>query len=93
MNGVASLPTVGTSSTGGKTYLTLTYTRLIAATDLTCTVEVSGDLATWASGAGSTAVVSTVNNADGKTQTITVRDLTAQTGTARRFIHLKVTQP
>ena len=93
VNGVASLPTPGTTSTGGKNYLTLTYTRLVAATDLTYTVEVSGDLATWTSGASSTAVVSTVNNTDGKTQTVVVRDLTAQTGTARRFLHLKVTQP
>ena len=73
--------------------MTLTYTKVIAATDITYLAEVSGDLQTWTSGANATAAVSATNNVDGKTQTVVVRDLTPATGTAKRFIHLKVTTP
>ena len=92
-NGVGSLPRTGSTTVGSQSYLSLTYTRSLAATDLTYTVEVSGDMATWSSGANATATVSTTNSADGTTQTVVVRDLTAQSGTAKRFLHLKVSQP
>lgn len=92
VNGAAGLPKVSMTTTGGQIYLTLTYTKVLAATDLTYTPEVSGDLQAWAAGS-SLVTVSATNNADGTTQTVVVRDATAASGTGRRFIHLKVTQP
>ncbi len=91
-SGVAGLPQVSTTRVGGQNYLTLTYTKVLAATDLTYTVEAGDDLQTWSSGTDTTAVVSTTNNADGQTQTVVVRDLTA-TSANKRFLHLKVTSP
>ncbi len=91
--GTGGLPTMSTMSTGGKNYLTLTYAKVLAATDITYIVEVSPDMLTWSSGSGATVVVSTTNNSDGKTQTIVARDLTAESGTGGRFIRLKVTMP
>ncbi len=92
-SGMAGLPTVSTTTVNGSKYLTLTYTKVIAATDITYVPEVSGNLGTWASGTGSLTTMSATNNADGVTQTVVVRDNTAETGTARRFVHLKVTSP
>ncbi len=93
LNGTAGLPVVSSVSTGGQAYLALTYTRLLTATDLTYTVETSGNLSAWASGSGSTAAVSAANNPDGQTQTIVVRDLVPESTAGKRFLHLKVTSP
>ena len=79
--------------TAGATFLTLTYKKSLAASDVTCTVEVSGDLQTWSSGASATATVSASNNAAGTMQTIVQRDLTPTTSAGRRFIRLRITQP
>ena len=87
------MPTAGSVTVGAQNYLSLTYTRALSATDLTFAAEVSGDLGTWTSGANATATVSTTNSADGTKQTVVVRDLTAQSTTAKRFIRLKVSQP
>ena len=93
INGTAGLPTESMTTIGNSKYLTLTYTQVLSATDITYSVEVSGDLLAWSSGASNTTTVSTTNNADGKTQTVVARDNTAVSGTTRRFIHLKVTSP
>lgn len=90
---VKGLPTVGTTVGSGNTYLTLTFTKVIANTDITYVPQVSGDLATWNSGASYLTTVSSTNNPDGLTQTVTVRDLTPLTGAGRRFIRLAVTMP
>ena len=92
-SGVGGLPTVSTTTIGTSKYLTLTYTKVISATDITYVPEVSGDLQTWVSGTSNLTAVSTTNNADGKTQTVVVRDNSTLAGAAKRFIHLKVTQP
>ena len=92
-NGTAGLPTVAVTTNNGSRYLTLTYTSLLAATDITRTVEVSSDLQTWSFGPNSTTPVSATNNPDGRTQTVVVRDLTPLDAAARRFIHLKVSNP
>ena len=91
--GVAGLPTVGTTIIGGSAYLTLTFIKVIANTDISYVPQVSGDLATWNSGTSYVATVSTTNNADGLTQTVVVRDLTAMGGAGKRFIRLAVTMP
>ncbi len=93
INGAAGMPTMSTVSAGGQNYLALTYTKVLAATDLTYTVETSGDLSAWAADGGSTAVVSATNNPDSQTQTVVVRDLTPKGTATRRFLHLKVTSP
>ena len=91
--GVTGLPTVGTTAIGGSTYLTLTFTKVIANTDISYVPQVSGDLATWNSGANYVAAVSTTNNMDNLTQTVVVRDLMPMTGAGQRFIRLAVTMP
>ena len=91
--GVGGLPVESITSAGGKQYLTLTYIQVIADTDITYTVQVSGDLATWSSGSGNTSTPSVTNNPDGKTQTVVVQDLTAEGSAAKRFIRLQVIKP
>ena len=93
-SGAGGLPQPSTTSTGGQTYLMLTYTRVISATDLTYTTEVSGNFQSWNSGSTYTATPVVVNNPDGKTQTVTVRDATPMGGaTNTRLIRLRVTMP
>ena len=87
------LPTVGQTTVGGSQYLTLTYTRVIAATGITYVPQVSGDLNTWNSGTGYTVAVSTTNNADTVTQTIVVQDAVAMSPGGRRFMRLLVSRP
>ncbi len=91
--GVTGLPTVGKTVVDGSTYLTLTFTRVIANTDISYVPQVSGDLATWNAGANYVTTVSTANNMDNLTQTVVVRDLTPMTGAGQRFIRLAVTLP
>ena len=91
--GVIGLPTVGKIVVSGNSYQTLTFTKVIANTDITYVPQVSPDLVTWNSGASYVATVGTTNNADGVTQTVVVRDLTPITGEAQRFIRLAVTMP
>ena len=93
-NGTGGLPTVSMTKIGASNYLTLTYTKVLSATDITYLPEVSGDMTTWLSSASDLTTVSTTNNPDGKTQTIVVRDNVATGGNAsKRFMHLKVSQP
>ena len=87
------LPVVGRTTAGGQQYLTLTYTAVIAATDITYVAQVCGDLASWASGTGYTALVSATNNADGMTQTVVMQDLTPVSSANARYMRLKVTRP
>lgn len=92
-NGTAGLPSMTTArGVGVATYLALKYTKVLSASDVTYTVEVSGDLQTWSSGTGATAVASTTNNSDGTTQTIVQRDLKTIGSTPARFIRLRVSR-
>ena len=91
-NGTGALPTLSYTASGGSQFLTLTYNRSLAASDVTCMVEVSGDLQTWSSGPSATAMVSATNNAAGTMQTVVQRDLTPTGGADRRFIRLRITQ-
>jgi hypothetical protein len=90
---VTGLPAQGKTNVDGSDYLTLTYTRVKAATDITYVVEVSGDLVTWNAGPSYTATVSVTDNPDGITQTVVVRDLVPMDSATSRFIRLKITQP
>ena len=84
----AGLPLVGMQAVGGKTYLTLTFTKLRALADIGYTVQVSSDLQTWNSGASYT-----VRMDNGATDQAIYRDLTAIQDSSRRFIRLMVTRP
>ncbi len=88
---VAGLPVVSTTKQNGATFLTLTYTKVKAATDLTYIAEVSPDLVNWNSGSSYTVDVSTVDGST--TQQVTTRDLTAMTPSApHRYMRLRVTR-
>jgi hypothetical protein len=71
-------------------HLTLTYTQLKAAVDVTYQPEVSADLVTWNSGASFLTTNSTTDNGDGVTQTVVVSDTTLISSSNKRFIRLKV---
>jgi len=86
-----SISTQGFTQIGAYHYLTLTYTRYKAATDLMVYPEVSGDLSNWASDAGS--VQQTITADDGQVQTIVAQDLTPLQTATQRYIRLRVSRP
>jgi hypothetical protein len=85
--GASVLPVLGHTSVSGKTYLTLTFSRLRALTDVTYNVQVSSDLKNWQSGP-----LFTVRTDKGTTDTATFRDLTAIEDAPRRFMRLSITR-
>jgi hypothetical protein len=89
VDAAAGAPVVGKTSGGN---LTLTCVTPPGLSDITYIVEVSSDLQTWNSGPSFTATVS-VTNLDAQHVKTVVEDLTPISGTARRFIRLRVTQP
>ena len=87
----AGLPTASTTTISNATYLTLTYTRVKSASDLTYAVEVSTDLLTWHSGATYTADVTTTDQST--TQQVTTRTLSAtNSATPKQYLRLRVTR-
>lgn len=82
------LPIHGRTRIGGKTYLTLTFTRQRALTDILYVVQVSNDLINWQDGP-----LQTVRVDDGTTDTATYRDLTAREDSPRRFMRLSLARP
>ena len=82
------LPATGRLPLNGMTYLTLTFTKQRALTDISYAVQVSGDLLNWQSGPLVTARID-----DGTSDTATYRDLTAIRDVSPRFIRLNVTRP
>lgn len=91
-NQSALAPRVDTRSVAGSDYLHITFRRQKNAPDLTCTVQVSNDLATWYSGPSFTTQVSQSDNGDG-TLTLTVRDLSPSSSHPKRFLRLVVSLP
>ena len=81
------LPVVGKMSLSGKTYLTLSFTKIRALTDIAYDVQVSGNLQSWQSGPANTV---RVDNAT--TDTAIYRVLTAIEDAPQRFIRLNVTR-
>jgi uncharacterized repeat protein (TIGR03803 family) len=86
---VTGLPVSGTTTSSGKTFLTLTYKQPALASDISYVTEVSGNMTTWNSGPGFTTIDYISYTFDG-TATITVRDLVSIQDSGRRFIRLKV---
>ncbi len=77
-------PAGSMTSESGQKYLTLTVPRRMRRSDVTYTVQVSGDLSQWMSGPGHTVIVQ-----DDETQLV-VRDATPLSDGGQRFIRLAV---
>ncbi|MEQ1932863.1 MAG: Ig domain-containing protein, partial [Fimbriimonadaceae bacterium] len=82
-----------TDSGTGNQYLTVTYSRRIAPSGITCHVEVSSDLAVWNAGSFYTEEESVTDDGNGITQTVKVRVLTPMNQAGKVFTRLRVTQP
>ena len=80
-------PVQGTSSGG---YFQVSYPRRIGALDLSYTIEISDDLATWSQAGSNYQVLSIAPNGDGVTETVTVRVLPAMSVAGKKFVHVKV---
>ncbi len=83
---VANPVTLGTVSSGGQTYLTLSFDRRAAAAGLSYSVESSTDLATWAPVPGLTYTA-------GTPASVTAQDIVTLGSPPRRFLRLRVSQP
>jgi len=93
-NGVSGLPVEAIATTSSGNYLTLTYTQVLAATDITYTVQVSTDLETWYSGSSYTAPLSVINNPGGTTESVTVQAVApVNSNIPREFTRLQVSRP
>jgi hypothetical protein len=86
----SGLPVASIQNIGGTNYLAVAYKQVLYDTDISYTVQVSGDLVTWNSGPSFTADVgSPVDNGDG-TETWLIQDLIPSDTTTARFIRLKI---
>ncbi|HLP02862.1 MAG TPA: glycoside hydrolase family 44 protein [Opitutaceae bacterium] len=83
---VATSTTLGTTTSGGASYLTLTFDRRATASDLAYTVEASSDLVDWST-------VTTI--APGTPAQVTAQDSVAlgTAGITRRFLRVRVAAP
>ncbi len=93
-SGLNAVPTFGLRAVGSDSYLSLSYRKSTAATDLTFATELNGgNLATGAWIPGGVPLGQPILNADG-TQTITIRDVVPISPSAMmRFMRLRVTRP
>lgn len=91
LSGINGLPSNTLITTGSGNYLTITYTQVPAATDITYTVQVSTDLHSWNSGAGYTLPAVTTPN--GNINTVTVQAARPFVPSSPQFIRLQVTKP
>ena len=71
--------------------LAIAYTHVKSAADITYTVEVSNDLATWHSGASYTSVIDVADH--GATETVKVGSLLAPDASQRQFMRVRITRP
>jgi hypothetical protein len=86
-------PVPGLTIPSSTRYLTLTYTKNKAATDVTIAAEVAGAVTgTWSSAAADVDQLWQVTDAL-TLQTITARDMTPVSAATKRFMRLKVTRP
>jgi len=91
--GDGGLPVASIVTTGSGNYLTLTYTQVLSATDITYTVQVSTDLQNWNSGSGYTDPPVTSGSSDGVIQLYNVQAAQPVDATPEQFIRLQVTGP
>jgi len=81
------LPMPSIVQSNGLSYLALTVNRAAEPSDVTYTVQVSGDLQAWASGGPNTMTISNT------TSRLMVRDSTSVSSAVARFIRLSVSNP
>jgi hypothetical protein len=92
-NSSAGLPVPGMQTVGGTNYLTISFKQILYNTDISYTVQVSGDLVNWFSGTGYTTPVDPpVDNGDGS-ETMTVRDNVPVNAATARFIRVDISRP
>ena len=80
----SGLPMVGTVTSGGSQYLSVTYTTQPLAGDLTYSVQASTDLVNWTAITPATSATTTP---------VTVQDTTLLSAGVRRFLRVVVTGP
>jgi len=85
---VSGLPLVGIQPGGA---LSLAYTHVKGAADITYIAEVSNDLSTWNSGAAYMSVIGTADH--GATETVTVASLLAPGPAQRQYMRVRITRP
>jgi hypothetical protein len=93
VEGWGEMPVGGLITIGSDEHLTLTYTQVISATDVTYVAEVSSNMATWNSGSKQTALKSTTVNPEGVTRTVAIRTLAHVGPTGGNFVQLRLTRP
>jgi hypothetical protein len=92
------LPVVISKNYAGANYLSMTFTRMTTAVDLTYTVQVSSNLTNWTDVASSIAGAVTsgpgfmAETGPAPALTVEVRDVTAIVPGANRFMRLKITK-
>jgi hypothetical protein len=94
-------PVVAVQSTNGAPYLNLTFKRRAGVSNVTHTVELSGDLNAWQSGSAysatnsipNTAATAEVSRTGAPTETITVRSTTPISAAPNQFMRVKVSSP
>ena len=84
---VAGLPVVGRDPSGA---LTLSYTLLKSASDITCVAEISTDMSMWNSGAGYTSVQTTDQ---GLTWSVIATSLLSPVTEPLQFMRIRITKP
>jgi hyaluronate lyase len=93
MDGSSGLPVGSIVTTGSGNYLTLTYTQVLSATDITYNVQVSSDLQNWNSGPGYTNTPVATGTSNGVTQLYNVQAAQPVDSATNQFIRLQVTGP
>ncbi len=96
-----NVPVLGRTTDANNEYLSLTFKRRPAVTNLTHTIEISGDLTHWLAGSTYSASGSTPNTpltteilrVGTSHETITVRDNQPIPAAPQKFMRLKVTSP
>ncbi len=88
ISSTVGVPVSEIQNVGGADYLTITYRRNRAATDVIYGVQVSSDLQTWTT---HVTELSVTDNGDG-TDKVVVRDNIPVSSATNRFIRVQVTQ-
>jgi hypothetical protein len=84
----SQLPTGSLITLSNELFLTLTYTRAKAATDVECVAEVSTNLFEWLSGPAQTAITEVID--EGAAERVTVRSLAPVSAHLSRYLRLRL---
>jgi hypothetical protein len=92
---------VGALTNGGTNYFTVKFKRRVGVSNVTHTVQLSDDLASWEDGSvysdtnsvPNTAITTELNRTGTNTETIVVRENTPLDGSSHRFVRVRVSSP